>query len=322
MNVTPQASGIGGVFSGFTRLCKGLATILVTGYVILQIFPFTVDFVALVPGKTIPFVWNLFTAGYLEQSIFGLVVSVLGLLFSGKLIEPVWGSREFLKFIMAVNLLTSMCTFAVAIILYYISQNENYLYTRLSGFHGVLAGFLVAVKQLMPDQEITALLVLKLRAKWLPSILVAVSTIVGIFAKDSMTFFPFILFGTYTSWLYLRFHQRQSEVNLRGDLSDEFSFVTFFPEFLRPLVRPICLICEKLLCGRALRLDDPRQGHLLGGTPLPGSDPVEASRRRERGARALEERLSATAKAETELVIDKSGKPSVTTGGIGAEDNV
>jgi hypothetical protein len=33
----------------------------------------------------------------------------------------------------------------------------------VSGFHGVLAGFLVAVKQIMPDQEVPFLL--KLRAK-------------------------------------------------------------------------------------------------------------------------------------------------------------
>ena len=36
-------------------------------------------------------------------------------------------------------------------------------YAPISGFHGVLAGFLVAVKQIMPDQEITAFF--KLRAK-------------------------------------------------------------------------------------------------------------------------------------------------------------
>jgi len=30
-------------------------------------------------------------------------------------------------------------------------------YVSVSGFHGVLAGFLVAVKQLMPDQEVSVL---------------------------------------------------------------------------------------------------------------------------------------------------------------------
>jgi hypothetical protein len=36
-------------------------------------------------------------------------------------------------------------------------------YVSVSGFHGVVAGFLVAVKQIMPDQEVPFLL--KLRAK-------------------------------------------------------------------------------------------------------------------------------------------------------------
>jgi hypothetical protein len=58
------------------------------------------------------------------------------------------------------------------------------------------------------------------------------SVVVGILAKDAMTFCPFIIFGTYCSWLYLRFYQRQSEVNVKGDPSDEFSFKTFFPEIL------------------------------------------------------------------------------------------
>jgi hypothetical protein len=36
-------------------------------------------------------------------------------------------------------------------------------YVSVSGFHGVLAGFLVAVKQIMPDQEVSVLF--KLHAK-------------------------------------------------------------------------------------------------------------------------------------------------------------
>jgi hypothetical protein len=71
------------------------------------------------------------------------------------------------------------------------------MYTPLSGFHGVLLGFLVGVKQIMLDQEITILFVLKLRAKWLPSLLVLVSIIVSILAMDSTSYLPFIIFGTY-----------------------------------------------------------------------------------------------------------------------------
>lgn len=38
-------------------------------------------------------------------------------------------------------------------------------YVPISGFHGVISGCLVGVKQLMPDQEIALLYFLKFRAK-------------------------------------------------------------------------------------------------------------------------------------------------------------
>eukprot|EP00249_Psilotum_nudum_P019205 c27141_g1_i1 orf=375-1331(+) len=317
-----------GLFTGFTRLCKGLAAVLVAGYLITLIFPFIIDYLALIPGKTIPFAWNLLTAGYLEQSFLELLVSVLGLLFGGKLLEPIWGSREFLKFIVAVNFLTSLSTFIFMILLYYVSRQEDYLYIPLSGFHGILAGFLVAVKQIMPDQEVTASFVLKLRAKWLSSFLVLIAIVLGLLIKESILFVPFILLGTYCSWVYLRYFQRKSETNLRGDLSDEFSFATFFPEFLRPVVNAIALICEKLFCWRNLKSREQAEGQFLGGLPLPGSDPIEATRRRERGARALEERLSVAAKSAELESRDKGskGKPDFLLSNVnqdlGAEDNV
>lgn len=38
-------------------------------------------------------------------------------------------------------------------------------YTEISGFQGILAGLLVALKQIIPDTEVTLLQVFKLRAK-------------------------------------------------------------------------------------------------------------------------------------------------------------
>ncbi|KAI3685672.1 hypothetical protein L6452_34927 [Arctium lappa] len=81
-------------------------------------------------------------------------------------------------------------------------------------------------------------------------------------------------------------------IKAKGDPSDEFAFSTFFPEFLRPLIDPIASIFHQMLCGRSEASNEAR-GYTVGTAPLPGSDPVEASRRRERGARALEERLAA-----------------------------
>ncbi|GLT70113.1 hypothetical protein SLA2020_422110 [Shorea laevis] len=286
---SPAVSVGTSAFGGFTRLCKGLAVVLVIGHVLVQLLPSAVTYLALIPARTIPFAWNLITAGYIEQSIYGVVISILGLLFMGKLLEPIWGSKEFLKFIFILNFLTSVCVFITAIALYYITRQENYLYMPLSGFHGVLSGFLVGVKQIVPDQELP---LLRIKAKLLPSLMLLISIAISFFTPESATYLPTLIFGTYIGWLYLRYLQRQPETKLRGDPSEDFSFSTFFPETLRPVIDPIASIFHRMLCGRS-EASAEAHGHTLGGAPLPGSDPIEASRRRERGARALEERLAA-----------------------------
>ncbi|GMI87007.1 hypothetical protein like AT3G07950 [Hibiscus trionum] len=279
----------GGIFSGFTKLCKGLAVILVGGHIVVQLLPISVTYLALIPARTIPFGWNLITAGYIEQSVHGVVISTLGLLFMGKFLEPVWGSKEFLKFIFIINFLTSVCVFVTAIALYYVSMEEKYLYMPLSGFHGVLAGFLVGIKQIVPDQELN---LLKIKVKWLPSLMLLLSIAISFFTPESATYLPTLIFGTYIGWIYLRYLQRKPESKLRGDPSEDFAFSTFFPEFLRPIVDPLASIFHRMLCGKS-EVSSDSQGYTLGSAPILGSDPIEASRRRERGARALEERLAA-----------------------------
>lgn len=44
-------------------------------------------------------------------------------------------------------------------------------------------------------------------------------------------------------------------------------------------MEPIASLFDRLLCGRSEASGEPR-GQTLGGAPLPGSDPIEASRRR------------------------------------------
>ncbi|XP_010253631.1 PREDICTED: rhomboid-like protein 19 [Nelumbo nucifera] len=290
--MSSQAVGGSSFFSGFTRLSKGLAAVLVGGYALIQIFPPAVTYLALIPARTIPFAWNLITAGYVEQSVFGVVVGTVGLLFIGKLLEPIWGSREFFKFIIVVNFLTSVCIFITAIALYYITRQENYLYTPLSGFHGVLSGFLVGIKQIVPDQELALFSVLKIKAKWVPSLLLFLAIATSFFTENAASYLPTLIFGTYTSWIYLRYLQRKPETSLKGDPSEEFAFWTFFPEFLRPVIDPIASVFDRMLCGKS-ETSSQTKGYTLAAEPLPGSDPIEASRRRERGARALEERLAA-----------------------------
>ncbi|KAL8538624.1 hypothetical protein ACS0TY_000586 [Phlomoides rotata] len=224
-------------------------------------------------------------------SILQVVISIIGLLFIGKLLEPIWGSTELFKFIFVVNFLTSVCVFTVAISMYYITRQEIYLYQPISGFQGVLLGLLVGIKQIMPDQELP---LLKIKAKWLPSLALSISVVITFFVTEPALYLPTLIFGTYIGWIYHRYWQRKPETTLRGDPIDEFAFSTFFPEFLRPVIDPVATILERVFCGRR-RENDETKDYTLRDTSLSGSDSIEASRRRERGARALEERLAAAA---------------------------
>ncbi|KAH6784209.1 rhomboid protein-like protein [Perilla frutescens var. hirtella] len=290
MSASQFSGGVMNMNTGFTTLCKGLAVVLIGGHLVVKILPDAVSYLALIPAKTIPFGWNLVTAGYIEQSIYGVAVSIVGLLFIGKTLEPIWGSREFLKFIFVVNFLTSVCIFTAAISLYYITMEEIYLYKPISGFQGILAGLLVGIKQIIPDQELS---LIRIKAKWLPSLVILVSVVVSFFATETTSQLPTLIFGTYMGWIYLRYWQKKPETNLKGDPSDEFSFSTFFPEFLRSVIDPVATILERMLCGRRPEPSQVTRDYTSSDTSLPSSDSSEAARRRERGARALEERLAA-----------------------------
>ncbi|GJN10824.1 hypothetical protein PR202_ga28953 [Eleusine coracana subsp. coracana] len=219
---TPPASlpaGGGSFFRGYTKLCKGLAVVLLLVHLLVQLFPSALAYLALIPSRTIPFAWNLITAGYVEQTIPGVIF----------------------------------------------------------------------FNQLLPDHELN-LLVLKIKAKWIPSLVALISVAVSFFVKELVSYLPLLLFGIYMSWIYLRYFQKRLETGLKGDPSEEFSFSSFFPEFLRPVLDPIASIFHRLLCGRSERSDS--RGQASDTSPLPGSDSIEANRRRERGQRALEQRLA------------------------------
>lgn len=293
--MSSSSTVIRGLLTGFTRLSKAIVAMLVVSCLVTYIFPSSsMDYLALRPAKTIPFAWNLLTAGFTERYPVTLAFDALALLYIGGVLEPIWGSKEFFVFILAVNLCTAFSTFFLYYVLFFVTQREEFLYSPICGFHGVVAGMLVGVKQLLPEQEITAFVVLKFRAKWVPSLFVVLAAVGCVAAGRAVQYLPFVVFGTYSGWLYLRFFQRKPEANLKGDPSDEFAFATFFPELVQPFVSVVATICGRVFCaGRRAAGGDEEDG-LAAGKPLPGSDPVDANRRRERGARALEERLAAS----------------------------
>jgi membrane associated rhomboid family serine protease len=94
-----------------------------------------------------------------------LVINIISLLLLARLVEPIYGSKEFLKFLLVVDILTCSAVFVAVYITYAITASGTLLYTQFAGFHGLIAAMLVAVKQIMPQHEVKLLGVLKFRVK-------------------------------------------------------------------------------------------------------------------------------------------------------------
>ena len=169
------------------------------------------------------------------------------------------------------------------------------LYSPICGFQGGLAAILVGLKQSIPDNNITVFSFINIHVRDLPSIYLVTLLLVGLVTRSTLSLFPFALYATFTAWFYLRFFAHRADSFIRGDSSPEFRFASFFPSLLHPAVDEVARMCSKMTRIEEFLASDAQKAQqsnaVLLGFSSPSRDSVEASRRRERGARALEERL-------------------------------
>jgi len=289
----PQQLQLNNPFVDIPRLSKILAGFILSFYLlgILLGEENGIKFLALVPGYTISdiYFWNIFTAGFFDKYLLSSLFDSAILVLFGKYLEPIWGSKEFLKFILIINLLIGASTFLVVIILYMIFRDENLLFKEIYGFSGILASFSVAMKQLMPENQLPMLC--GLRIKHLP----ALSLLFSIFLLSKPLVIFFIIFGIIYGWIYLRFYQNKGN-NVIGDMSDQFSFASFFPESIQPPISNFSNFVFNLVqkCGfcKSATANISQTGYSLTSSSLPGNDPADAERRRNRALKVLDERLS------------------------------
>lgn len=84
-----------------------------------------------------------------------LVLSVVGVLFTARILESAWGTIELLQYIAIVAFSSGCALFVTCLALYLAAPalNSKLLYADLAGFHGVLGALLVGIKQALPDKE-------------------------------------------------------------------------------------------------------------------------------------------------------------------------
>jgi hypothetical protein len=216
--------------------------------------------------------WTLLTAGFVTPNPVKALVEVGLLLLLARIVEPIHGSAEVSRLVAATALFSGAATLALSYVLFAASpaKSEAVLYAHFGGFHCVVGGLLVALKQAVPDAELRPFgggggggggglldggadgglaAAASLRARYAPLAFVLAGAALAL-PLGGWTALPYLFFGVYGAWLYLRFWQPQPGGGgpvagagaasaqqlplLRGDPSPEFRFATFFPDVLAP----------------------------------------------------------------------------------------
>ena len=198
---------------GFGKVTTRVSIALAAAFVLVTAFPGLLRATALVPANTMSahfFIWNVLTATFVESNIFGVITACGVTLLVGKQLEPLWGSKELLRFILVVALAGGATTFLLCLFLYAGSAGylyEKFMNTPIHGHSGLTGAYLIAVKQLLPEQQNQLCGAIKVKSKDLAPLYVLAYTIFFLLGAVNHGTFSLVLFSTFGGWLYLRFFQ-------------------------------------------------------------------------------------------------------------------
>lgn len=280
---------------------KFICCVVVIGY-ILSFSDDVVDVLSVTPGYLLPpsfQLWSTFTFWFLEIHLWEVIIDIVTVGLCGKLIEPLWGQMEMMKFFLLTNIGVAFLTTFYYLVIFSCTGNTSYLFDiHVHGLAGYLAAVSVAVKQIMPDHLLIKTPLGKLTNRSLPLLILILAILLWAVGALEGTYPCMWGSGTILAWMYLRFWQRHSS-GTRGDMADNFGFDNFFPTVVQPVVRgalgpPFRLLQRVGVCPKP-----PRRVHLAmsprGVTiSLPGVEPQDMERRRQIALKALSERLSKT----------------------------
>lgn len=173
-------------------------------------------------------IWTVLTSALVEFTWLDLIIDLIVLLFTDRLLRPLWGSTEMLVFFLVVNTMTVLSVASVYWLLYVITFNIGFWFnTYLHGLAAYVGGFTVALRQAMPDTVLLDLPLGKLRNQHVPLILLLSVIVAAFFGLQHISGPLMFAAAIYSSWLYLRFFQPHAN-GTRGDPDDHFTFAGYF----------------------------------------------------------------------------------------------
>lgn len=287
----------------------------------------------IVPGSSFWYPWTLVTAAFCETSFFEFIISIISLPLAGRYLERIWGPVEMIRFSLIVIVVSNVVAWFIAVALYVVTRGEKMMYgVQYHGLEALQTAFLVALAQLIPEHQVQFKFGFKVRVRDLPMAYVTFSNIICVLGYPS----PFILiqFGWLFSWAYLRFF-KMNDNGIRGDRSETFSLVSWFPPFMH---KPVTFVSNTLY-GIFLKLGvvQPWQYSAMGDvelgvgsglpsmsvgispqTPGAGSTRAEAERRRAMALKALDQRVKAGTAPGSGTGVGQNSSSSSNPAQIGA----
>ena len=307
-----------------TKLIAGVLACSFVAHLLLG--RWTAPILALVPEKTVPRVWNVITSGFYEMNAVSFAVDVLGVLYLGRLLEPIWGTAEFVRFVAVAQVAVGVSAFATMYLLYVCTRSQFFLFAEFGGFHGVLVALTVALRQQLPEERVPLPPplggALRLRNKHLPG---AYLVAAGVWSAANgakhhhIGLWLFAAYGGFAGWCYLRYFQRvqrRKEGSVGGSEDDrevaygddreEFEFAAQFPDACAPAVHFVTDPIHALIFGGkpryvelAARSPPTERGAADADEPAESASEAETRRARAaRGARLLEEKLKSAGASE------------------------
>lgn len=166
--------------------------------------------------------WLLLTSPFVCDEILPFVLSAFLLSQFSRFIEPVWGSKEFLRFYLIVGVLSSAFLLIYAGMIFLIIDDQALLKRKIDGQQAVLASFSMPIAQLLGHIDIP-IMGHSFNLKLVPFISLVVSVLFMPFTGPDTLLGS--IAGMVISYLYLRFMQPHQ----RGRGDRDFSVVTLIP---------------------------------------------------------------------------------------------
>lgn len=259
----------------------------------------------MVPNQVFKYPYVIILSNLVDVNVWKIIANGLNLYIGGSFIErDADSSAEILKFVLLIgtvtNLLVVLVTLLSSLVIPGVKTN-----VPIDGNYTALVGFPIVYKQLFPETSIFKIKYLGIfsknfRFKLLPIFVMCALTIGQLVFFHHFAQLLSIWITFFSCWTYLRYFQKhtstQSGTYMVGDASDTFQLIYFFPDVVKPILRPIFDITYnalvKLNLVRPFHTDEVDRSNAVaeqrGAKKV--SDPVE-ERRKQLALQVLQERM-------------------------------